>query len=160
MKKTPVFVFLLAIAVATSTAYHFINKEWVSFRKAERLFAGQHYAEAVSAYHDALKGGIYKTEIIIRLAQCYSALGYIDESYQYHKKFMQWQPRDPAALSALAYIAAATGQYDEAAAIYREILDMDGKNRHARLQLARMLVWSGCLDEAIREYRILLGESS
>lgn len=160
MKKFFLFLVLFVVAVLTTVAYHNINRSWILFRKGETHFAGKEYSKAIPFYQEALKEGSDNPEIIEHLAQSHLEAGNATESQRLYGKLVTEQPRDVAALFALANVSSALGQFDEAVRLYREILKQDAKNRTARIQLARVLVRSGHFDEAIKEYRHVLGESA
>ncbi len=158
MNKTAAIIALLAIAGATTQAYHIFQADRVLFRRGERSFAGGDFQKAADYYAAALAGGLKSPALLSNLTEAYFALGEKRKASTVLNEFISEYPDESDALFRLGSWYLREGSFDEAADIYRHILRRLPENAAARLYLARALTWAGQPDQAIREYRILLGE--
>ncbi|MCU0538447.1 MAG: tetratricopeptide repeat protein [Desulfobacterales bacterium] len=93
-------------------------------------------------------GGVYRY-----LGDCYDALALPEKAIGAYKKALQFNPRDPAALSALGWLFDGTGENPEIALVFcRESVALAPENALFRHRLGRLLLKSNRSEEALREF--------
>lgn len=123
MKGFLAIVVLAALVLATTAAYHTINRDWVIYRQAERLAGTGSFAEAIPVYRilsdRKFRGG---SEVRFRLAGLYEKQGDHASAAAIYGDLLKIEPGNRALRIRLARNLTALGRYDEAIAAYKMIL--------------------------------------
>ncbi len=98
-------------------------------------------------------GGVYRY-----LGDCYDALGLTEKALRAYKKALQFNPQDPAALSALGWLFDDKGENPEIALVFcRESVALAPENALFRHRLGRLLLKNNRPEEALREFEAAAG---
>ncbi len=152
-------LFLLAVGLGTSLAYHAINRNLILLNTARRHSAHGRYEQAAMVYEKLRDRGFQPDTVLEQLVDCYFSLGRPQEARTALQSLISTEQKpDPFRLRQLAATALWLGMHEVAADEYRNALSLRQGDRSARLGLARALAFSGRFEEAVCEYRILLGE--
>ncbi len=123
MKKFLLGVVLAALALATSAAYHVVNKDWVLYRQAEHFVTEGALAKAIPLYN-ALSAREFKGDgqLQFRLAGLYENQGDHASAAAIYGSLLKREPGNRAIRIRLARSLTALGRYDEAILAYKMIL--------------------------------------
>jgi tetratricopeptide (TPR) repeat protein len=160
MKRLGLIAFLLAVAVLTTLAYRYFQREWIVYRKAETLFTDRSYAGAIPFYEELWRQGFQAPGLLKHLGSAYLAVGREEPARAVFERMLARGEARAGTLKELAALYEGRGRFREAAALYRVVLGETPGDHTVRVRLARLLFWSGRLDEAIHQYRIALGEET
>lgn len=149
-----ILTLLLAMTgISISISYHFLERKWVMFRKAETHFSSGRFELAIPYYTSALDLGLRRAEVYMHLGNSYLGAGRLEPAKETFERLIDCDPESVPALLGLAAILAARRQYQEAIGIVDCILANNPSDRNARIYLARFMSWSGDMEGAIEEYR-------
>ncbi len=98
-------------------------------------------------------GGVYRY-----LGDCYDALALTEKAMGAYKKALQFNPQDPAALSALGWLFDGKGENPEIALVFcRESVALAPGNALFRHRLGRLLLKNNRSEEALCEFEAAVG---
>lgn len=158
--RVRVIIVCVILAVCITVAYRYIRPEWVSFRKAEKLFERKQYVYAVEQYQDVLNKGLDEPRVISRLIEAQLALGKYDEAGQTAKLFELSRNATSENTYQLSELFISVNRFDDAIGLLYSILVRDHDNQKVLFRLAQILSWKERFDEAEKLYNKALTCSS
>lgn len=120
------------------------------------LFQVGQYAEAASAFEEALRLDPYYTDAHNRLGAAYAELGRTPEAEAEYRKALEdpAYPTPELTYLNLGLLYAAGGRDDEAIDAFRNSVELNPRYFQAHYELASILDSTGKLEEAAREYEV------
>ncbi len=158
MRKRQILLLLtLAIitAVLVSFAYHYTQKDKISFHLAEGLFKEGRYEEAIPFYLEAMREGMEEDKLILPLAYSYLWTEAPEESAKVLEEIRRKDALDLSGKKALAEAYSRTNRLSEAIEIYEEHIVQEA-DISSKKELIRLYLWNDDLEEAKRTIRPLI----
>jgi Flp pilus assembly protein TadD/predicted aspartyl protease len=157
-RRMTMTVALLAALIVSPHAITSNNDAEVQLQLASLLFAETRFAEALTAYRNAIDATDRDLALRARIGYVRTALriGLFQDAQREAASLKAMAPRNPDALSAYADAVWSAGQFDEAEAAWREGLDISPESARARHGIARSLLSRSKLDDALNEAQAAL----
>jgi tetratricopeptide (TPR) repeat protein len=114
--------------------------------KAEGLFDKARYQDA-SGYYSSLAD--QQERFLKPLADCYLALGKVEEALKLYERLIRVDPPYRAAYFKAAQILQERGEYDQAVELMDKLIAFNGKEKQAYIQKARILGIAGKYDRCV-----------
>ena len=111
--------FLLATVFLVATVYPSVNREWIYYRKAEKLFISGQFSKAIPFYRQAIDAGITIPKASIRLGDALIATKHFTDALKVFEKTVSLSP-DIQNIKRLAALYDQKGSFDEAIALYEQ----------------------------------------
>ena len=149
---------LLAALIVGPQATSFTDDAELQLQLASLLFEETRFAEALSAYRQAIDTKDHDLALRARAGFVRTALriGLFQDAQREAASLRRMAPRNPEALSAYADAVWSAGRFDEAEEAWQEALDLDPESSRARHGIARSLASRSKLDDAMIEAQAAL----
>ena len=116
MRLIPVILFFLMIikTEAQSSVLH----------RADSLYSNGNYSKAIAAY----KTHTNQTEVYVKLAKAYVAIGNYDEALTYYKLSIEANPKEALVLYEYAKLLSKTKKFKQSIAVFDSLMNIDYRN--------------------------------
>lgn len=120
---------LFIVAAATHFAYHLLNPQWISYRKAEQKYLYEQWDEAIEYYQESFSSGLKKPEAMLRIAEAYSKIRNFPKSIHWYETYLSIKPHDIWARRSLAGVLTANQEFEKASKQYQLIMEEESKKK-------------------------------
>lgn len=158
MQALKLILALLLIAIATTAAYHFVNRQLVLYSQGQKYYRNHQYAEASEIYEQLAQQGFTASRFPIDRIRSYLAQKRSSEADKVARQLLLATTNNPKILVQVGDVYMIGGSFPQAINLYQSALKEDPTNKIIRLKLARTLSWNRNFNQSIEQYYLLLEE--
>jgi tetratricopeptide (TPR) repeat protein len=116
---------------------------WRKIQLASSLFALGHYAYASVSIRRGVKALGFPDDLEVEIAPLFPSAAAFDRSLSQARRYLQYYPTDPHALTVVAWVSYFAGDRDEAERMCRRLLALDGRDPFAAYVVRRIEMQRG-----------------